>query len=393
MNKSHCKLLFLTALSPLFSATTSQAQGIFSPNDFIIGIDGNRNLPGNTNTGGEGPTSAFDENNGTKWLSFGRTFSGLIVQPTGGAQVVTGIQFTTGGDAPERDPTAYQLWGRNGGFTTVNNGTGLEDSWTLISSGVTGLGPSTSPALARSTPGTTQNFANAIAYDTFKVVVTQLRKAGTGAFDPVTLANASTPNSVQTGEIRLFNAGAVNVAASPLATAAFDQTDSFSPATERPVEAIDGLTTAASKYLNFGREGSGLIITPAMGSTVAKGLQIWTANDVPDRDPGTYQIFGTNAPIQSIEDSEGTAEAWTLITSGALALPDTRNVGSGIIGFTNNTAYTSYKIIITDNKGLDANANSIQFSEIQLYTIPEPAALGLVGIAGAALLRRRRGRA
>jgi hypothetical protein len=78
------------------------------------------------------PLSAFDGSDTTKWLSFGRAFSGLIVTPSGGASIVQSLSFTTGGDAPERDPIAYQLFGTNDGITSVDNSTGLAENWTLM---------------------------------------------------------------------------------------------------------------------------------------------------------------------------------------------------------------------------------------------------------------------
>jgi hypothetical protein len=389
------RMVASTVLAPFIAVSTVQAASILSPSDFIIAIDGNRNLPGNTNTGPEGPASAFDGNDLNKWLSFGRVFTGVIVTPPGGASVVQSLSFTTGGDAPERDPVSYRLFGTNDPITSVDNSTGLAENWTLIGGGLTGLNLPTQPALARNTTGPVVSITNTTAYTSYKVLFTQLRSANANAFDPITLANGATPNSVQVSEIRLFDASNTNVALNPTApVVAFDETDSFYPFNERPTEAIDGLKTAASKYLNFGREGTGLIITPAAGSSIARAFQITTGNDTEGRDPSQYEIWGTNSLILSLENSSGTAEPWTLITSGSLTLPALRNADSGIIGFTNETAYTSYKLIFPENKGPDGGAvNSIQFSEFELFdVVPEPtsAALFFVGMAGLGFSRKRR---
>lgn len=387
------RIVVSTLLASLIAVST-EAANILSPNDFIIAIDGNRNLPGNTNTGGEGPLSAFDNNDSTKWLSFGRTFSGLIVTPSGGSSIVQSLSFTTGGDAPERDPVSYQLFGTNSPITSTDNSTGLAETWSLISQGSTGLNLPTQAALARNTTGPTLSLTNNTAYTSYKIVFTQLRSANANPFDPITLTNGATPNSVQLSEVRLFDSGSNNLfGTAPSAAIAFDQTDSFYPFNERPVEAIDGLKTSASKYLNFGREGTGLIITPALGSSIARSFQITTANDTEARDPSLYEIYGTNSSILSLENSLGDSEPWTLITSGALTLPTERNVEGGIIGFSNETAYLSYKILFPDNKGPDASANSIQFSELELFdVVPEPgsAVLMLAGMIGMCVSRKRR---
>lgn len=377
----------------LLSVGHLQAAALLSPGDFIIAVDGNRNLPGNTNTGGEGPESAFDGNNSSKWLSFGRAFTGLIVTPATAGTVVQSMSFTTGGDAPERDPVAYELYGTNAAINSVNNGDGLAESWTLISKGATGIAASSSPATARNTTAPAVTFANSTAYNSYKVVFTALRSANANVFDPVTLANGATPNSLQLGELRMFDGGSTNIfVTAPTSVVAVDLTDSFYPATERPTEAIDGSKAASSKHLNFGREGSGIIVTPSSGSSVVTAIELTTANDTPARDPSAFQIFGTNDPIISLDNSAGTAESWSLIATGDLTLPDARNADGGIVSFANSTAYTSYKVIFTENKGPDASANSIQFSEIQLYSdpIPEPGAAVLLGLSGLVVLRRRR---
>lgn len=383
----------LGLLLPLLCSSPLYAAGILAPGDFVIAVDANRNQPGNTNVGAEGPQAAFDGSDSTKWLSFGRAFTGLIVTPATAGTVVNSMSFTAGGDAPERDPVVYQLYGTNGAVTSVNNDTGLAESWTLISTGATGLAPSSATATTRGATAPTVTFANTTAYTSYKIVFPVLRSANAGVFDPVTLANGATPNSVQLGELRMFDSSSTNIfATAPTSVVAVDQTDSFYPVGERPLEAIDGIKTGGSKHLNFGREGSGIIVTPASGSSVIDGIMITTANDVPERDPSAYDIFGTNDVIASLDNSSGTAENWTLITSGTMELPAARNTDGPLYTFANSTAFTSYKIIFNDNKGPDSGANSIQFAEVQLFTnsIPEPTGCMLLGLTGLGLLRRRR---
>jgi hypothetical protein len=135
-----------------------------------------------------------------------------------------------------------------------------------------------------------------------------------------------------------------------------------------PVLAIDAdMTTGLqSKYLNFGENNSGLIVTPAAGPKVVTSLKITTANDAVARDPASYEIYGTNADIVSTDNSRGTGEAWTLIASGALALPEARLTEGDVVAFANATAYKSYKIIFPTVKDAAA-ANSMQISGLQLF--------------------------
>ncbi len=387
-------LTLASSVITLFSGGSLHAASILSPSDFIIAVDGNRNLPGNTNTGVEGPQAAFDGGDSTKWFSGGRAFTGLIATPAATGTVVQSIAFTTANDSPERDPVAYQLYGTNSTVNSVNNGDGLAESWVLISSGATGIATSSAAATARNTMAPAVSFSNTTAYNSYKVVFPVLRGAGAGVFDPVTLANGATPNGIQLSEVRIIDSTSTNIfATAPLSVVAIDQTDSFYPVTERPLEAIDGIKTSGSKHLNFGREGSGLIVTPAMGSSVVTGIQITTANDTESRDPSAYEIYGTNNLIASLDNSAGTAETWNLITSGIMTLPIARNTDGDLLTFVNTTAYTSYKVIFTENRGPDGgSANSIQFSEIQLFNnvVPEASVTGLLGLAGVGLAFRRR---
>jgi len=155
--------------------------------------------------------------------------------------------------------------------------------------------------------------------------------------------------------------------------------NSASPAAEAVEEAIDGITAGSgAKYLNSGRENSGFIVTPQLGSSIVTSFDIWTANDVEARDPASWELYGTNEPIVSANHSTGTAENWTLIASGPLSLPSERNVLGPLVTFANSTAYASYKMIFPTVKDA-ASTTQMQIAEIQFYGIakmardPEPA--------------------
>ena len=162
------------------------------------------------------------------------------------------------------------------------------------------------------------------------------------------------------------------------------------PAAEGVEHAIDGVT---QKYLNFLDLGSGFAVTPSLGPTVVTGLRLFTANDAVERDPASYLLEGSTS---------GFGGAWTLISTGALALPDGRNAGGSIaidpavhfnqtVLFANSAWYTSYRITFPTLKDAAA-ANSMQIAELQLLgtVIPEPSTLALLGLAGLAWLAPRR---
>lgn len=72
----------------------------------------------------EGVANAIDNNPNTKYLNFGKLNAGLTVSPGTGWSVVTGLRLTSANDAPERDPTSFQLSGSADGqsFTPIATG-------------------------------------------------------------------------------------------------------------------------------------------------------------------------------------------------------------------------------------------------------------------------------
>ena len=167
------------------------------------------------------------------------------------------------------------------------------------------------------------------------------------------------------------------------------------PAGESPDHAIDGV---GQKYLNFGREDTGFIVTPGSGSSVVTKLKFWTANDAEPRDPASFELWGTNAAISGA--GPFALAGFEMIAGGPLALPTSRNPGgtadlnsanSQIVSFSNTDAYTSYLVLFPTVKDGGA-ANSMQISEVQA-NIPEPSTLALVVVvAGLAVVRFRRQR-
>jgi hypothetical protein len=169
------------------------------------------------------------------------------------------------------------------------------------------------------------------------------------------------------------------------------------PSDETPAHGIDqflnAMGQASTKYLNFGEERSGIIITNSGGPVRVDTMGLTTANDVVERDPASYELYGTNDPITSEQNSNSNgSEVWTLISSGPLSLPGTLPSGGGddarftetIIPINADHSYSSYRLIFPTVKDA-ASANSMQIADIQFYGIPEPSSLALVAMAGLAL--------
>jgi glucose/arabinose dehydrogenase len=178
----------------------------------------------------------------------------------------------------------------------------------------------------------------------------------------VATAPAPTWQNILGANIELPSAGAILSPGNPIIGIDTDG-GSSSPDNETPQNAIDG---TLAKYLNFGEVNSGLIVTPASSASIVKRFQITTANDAEERDPTSWQLFGTNSAILSTNNSNGNAEPWTLIASGNVALPSARNTLGPMVEVSNNIPYASYRMLFTGVKD-EAAANSMQIGEVQFF--------------------------
>jgi F5/8 type C domain len=140
------------------------------------------------------------------------------------------------------------------------------------------------------------------------------------------------------------------------------------PGAETPDLAIDDDT--ATKFLHFKgeTEPTGLQVTPSVGATIVTELTLTTANDAVERDPVSFELYGSN---------EGLAGPYTLIASGdivdfagAEAWPRfTANVTP--ITFDNDVAYGHYQLLFPTVRDA-AGANSMQIAEIELIGVLAP---------------------
>jgi hypothetical protein len=171
------------------------------------------------------------------------------------------------------------------------------------------------------------------------------------------------------------------------------------PAAESPPNAIDQST--GTKYLNFGNGasgvtsatkgvGTGFYVTPVFGSSIANAIKLATANDSPNRDPLTVSLEGSNATGANLD----LGSSWTLIQSSinlGIGADPGRLTSGPLVTFANTTPYTSYRVLVQSQRGID---NSTQYSELNLFSVPEPTSLVLAGLGFASFYlvagRRRR---
>ena len=165
--------------------------------------------------------------------------------------------------------------------------------------------------------------------------------------------------------------------------AGFTESANNWPNAEGPEHMIDGV---GQKYLNFAGDepgmAAGALVTPSGGSSIAQSITFWTANDAVGRDPASFALYGTNNAITAASPGDSVLlSAFDLISSGNIALPDTRNAGgtaalqsanSLTVGLANLDPYTSYLLLFPTIKDA-STANSMQIAEVQLDTDAIPA--------------------
>jgi len=125
----------------------------------------------------------------------------------------------------------------------------------------------------------------------------------------------------------------------------------------------------STKYLNYGggdwdSRYTGFIVTPDSGSSIIQSFMLTTANDVIERDPASWTLYGTTESIVSTNNSNGTAENWTFIDSGTVALPWTREADGPIVLVSNSTAYTSYRMIFPS---IRSGVSIMQVADVAFY--------------------------
>lgn len=365
MKRQLCLASLFTALMA-FSAQCL-AINILAPGDFTIPIDSDAWTGGGNNDWpeGEAPLYVVDGDYTTKYLNFAGQGAGFIVTPTNSSTTVQSLKLTTGNDVEAnwwRTPRWVNVFGTNEAIQSTDRTDGELESWELISS--IPLGGDYGLPNTNSFTGTAIPLDNDTAYAHYKVEFPTLKYPYFGG------------SLLEIGEVELFESTdgtGTSVISNPTSIVGIwnRRSESDAPAAETPAQLLD--TAAGTKYLNFGKENTGLIVTPESGPQVVTSFRIQTANDAPARDPASYTIYGTNDAISSLPHSQGLEESWTQIDSGALNLGDARGAYSNFISINNNQAWASYKIVFPTLKDSE-NANSLQIAGLTLNTT-DPAAL------------------
>jgi len=133
------------------------------------------------------------------------------------------------------------------------------------------------------------------------------------------------------------------------------------PDAETPDLAVDDDVNTKFLHRKGGAMATGIQITPAAGATVVTGLTLTTANDVPTRDPITFELSGSNAGIDG---------PYTLIAAGDVVdfagQTDWPRFSKNetLITFDNDVAYAHYQILFPTLRG--ESETLMQIAEIEL---------------------------
>jgi alpha-tubulin suppressor-like RCC1 family protein len=341
---------------------TSSPATYNTPTSQVLGgwVNGGSFTVGTVNThwpSAESPDKAVDNNTGSKFLAFRNNNAGLILSPTNATLAFNRLLLSTANDSPERDPASYVIYGSP---TVLSGAAGANlplSGLTLLASGTITLPDN------RTTGPTVVQFANTTPYASYIVAFPTVRS---------TTGN----NITQISEVQLSQginpphavamAGARGGQLSG-GTFTFGSIGSNNPGTnwlanESPDQAIDG--SVSTKYLIFRNTGAGLIASPQAGPARVNNLSFWTANDSAERDPLTYEVYGFATAVTARSGTLNVTTNGTLLGSGTLTLPATRNAGPVNVAFANSTEYASYLVVFPTVKN-SPSTTMMQIAEVQ----------------------------
>ena len=144
-------------------------------------------------------------------------------------------------------------------------------------------------------------------------------------------------------------------------------TGNFYPG-EIPLYACDG--NINNKYTSFGPCTSagmsgtcglntGFYRTPQRGASLIIGFQICTSSSIPERDPVTITLEGSNQPSSTLN----LGSSWTLIYNGPSGLAiDPGRLSCGIPQlFANSNWYLSYRFLVSAKRSV---SSSVWYSDV-----------------------------
>ena len=137
------------------------------------------------------------------------------------------------------------------------------------------------------------------------------------------------------------------------------------PGAETPNLSVDN--NVETKFLHFKGElePTGIQIAPAVGATVVTGLTLTTANDAVERDPISFELYGSN---ESIDGPYELIAAGDVVDFAAEEAWPRFTMNETPIEFDNAVAYSYYQILFPAVRDA-GSANSMQIAEVELIGV------------------------
>lgn len=319
------------------------------------GVIGTSN-PGLNWPAGEHPGLAFDGLLNTKFLIFQARDSFLLASPEAGTAVVNSLSFWTAGDAPERDPASYKIYGLEETFEDTSFTE--RDPGTLIAEGPLNL------PTARNDGPTTVNFTNTTAYASYVVVfptvrnldengqptpgntITQIAEIAFGGSPPVLAPTVTSPTSASITHNSAMLGGNVT---SDGGSAILERGIVYSrtSANSNPLIAGSGVTKVTASGT------TGVFTAPASALTASTGYSFKAyATNAVGTSYSSVATFTTLAPpaptIASVSPNSGSTKGGTLVTTTgtnfteatSVAFHETEATSFNVVNATTITATT-----------------------------------------------------
>jgi hypothetical protein len=160
---------------------------------------------------------------------------------------------------------------------------------------------------------------------------------------------------------------------------------SIYPFSQPPAAVAD--SNPNNQYANLGKRNTGFITTLGFpGMQPVRSLVFTTGLGEPAGDPVSWELYGTNQPVVSPDNSDGSSENWEFISGGSLNLPLARGVPGQPASFDNNAIYSNYRIVFPNIRNFRA-ATAMQIGDVGLFPEPNGQGPNLMQIFGSAPIR------
>ncbi len=302
--------------------------------------------------GSEGVANAID-NQPTKYLNFDSGTnndnipSGLVVSPSVGRTLVTGITIQSANDAPDRDIKHFTLEGSNDEAPGWDSG-----AWQMIYENAE------VPNWTETFPDDHRFQTQSFSFDNDKPF---LHYRWT-----VVATQEDSGCCMQLAELELLGTVTASDILQPGDPAIASSDDS--PGSEGVANAFDNQPT---KYLNFdsGTNNddipSGFVVTPSVGLTRISGVTLQSANDAPDRDILSFTIEGSNDAAPGW-DSGNWEEIYKNenVPSWTVTFPDDHRFKTQGFTFANSKPFKHYRWTVLETQ--EDSGCCMQIAEVEL---------------------------